>query len=434
MKAQEYVDGHGSPTAADDHYRLLQLDPDAPQQLVAEAYWFLASRLRSEKRVRRSAERELVTLNAAYQVLAVAEQRRAYDATVTRVLEIRRQRAEKSQSQQRRSLQTRLFKKSRRPQVDFYELLRVDPTAELPLMARAYSILRTIHSKEPSGEPPEYYLAELEQARVTLLDRGRRAAYDESRAQAAAAMTSSSETEAKPAKNAPRAAVKEEPAIKPAVRVLSKSLAATAKGSGRLAFAAGRLGYRGLTRAARDGGRGAAVALKAGGRNSQRLRHRQSPTQATGELPDERLLRDATPVAARTKREQPEGRCLARLIVCNPAGEEETFELGEEPVTLGSDRECDLRLPAESGAIAPAHAQLWFTGERFVIRSLDPIYPTILCGQRVNWAGLDDGDEIEIGPHRLRFEVARAWDTPPHFLTVEHDAAADAEEIPERHE
>jgi hypothetical protein len=247
-------------------------------------------------------------------------------------------------------------------------------------------------------------------------------------------MTLSSETEAKPAKNAARPAVKEEPVIKPAVRVLSKSLVATAKGSGRLAFATGRLGYRGLARAARDGGRGAAVALRAGGRNSHRLRHRQSPTQATSELPDERLLRDAAPVAARTRREQPEGRCLARLIVCNPAGEEETFELGEEPVTLGSDRECDLRLPAESGAIAPAHAQLWFTGERFVIRSLDPIYPTILCGQRVNWAGLDDGDEIEIGPHRLRFEAVHTWDAPPDFLTVEHDAAAGAEEIPERHE
>ncbi len=85
-------------------------------------------------------------------------------------------------------------------------------------------------------------------------------------------------------------------------------------------------------------------------------------------------------------------------------------DLGEEPVTLGSDRECDVRLAGEPGPVAPAHAQIWFTGERFIVRSLDPLHPTVLCGQRVNWAGLDDGDEIEIGPYRLRFEAAHALD------------------------
>ncbi len=69
-----------------DHYRLLQVDPDAPQALVAEAYWYLARKLRAELPVRRSAERELLALNTAYAALAVAEQRRAYDATVSRVI------------------------------------------------------------------------------------------------------------------------------------------------------------------------------------------------------------------------------------------------------------------------------------------------------------------------------------------------------------
>jgi hypothetical protein len=447
VKAQKHIDGHGSPAAADDHYRLLQLDPDAPQQLVAEAYWFLAARLRSEMVARRSAERELAALNAAYQVLAVAEQRRAYDATVARVQEIRRQRAERAENLRRRSLQERLFRKTQRREIDFYELLRVDPAVEPPLIARAYSILRTIHSKEPAGGS---YLAELEQARSTLLDRPRRAAYDAARAQAAV-MAASLETEAVPVKRPSRSAVKEEPTVKPAAqelpeekregpawraqaaRALLRSLVLAAKGSSRGAAVAGRLGYRGLALAAVQGGRGAASALRAGGRGSQRLRHRESPRRTAGELPDERLLRDAAPVPAKTREQSAVKRYLGRLVFRNAAAKQEVFELGEEPVTLGSDRECDLRLPAESGAVAPAHAQLWFTGERFVIRSLDPIHPTILCGQRVNWAGLDDGDEIEIGPHRFRFEAVHTWDTPPDFLTVEQEAA-NAEEIPERHE
>jgi hypothetical protein len=447
VKAKEHVDGHASPAAAGDHYRLLQLDPDAPQQLVAEAYWFLAARLRSEMVARRSAERELVTLNAAYQVLAVAEQRRIYDATVTRVQEIRRKRAERVENRRNRSLQERLFRKAPRREADLYELLRVDPAAEAPLIARAYSILRTIHSKEPAGES---YLAELEQARGTLLERGRRAAYDEARTQAAAAMTSSSKAEVVPAKKPSQRAVKKEATVKPdaqelpeekqagpawtaqAARTLSRALVVAAKGSGRGAVVAGRLGYRGLALATIQGSRGAAAA-RAGGRGSQRLRHRESPPRTASELPDERLLRDAAPVPAKSRGKKSVTRCLGRLVFRNDAAEEEVFELGEEPVTLGSDRECDLRLPAESGAVAPAHAQLWFTGERFVLRSLDPIHPTMLCGQRVNWAGLDDGDEVEIGPHRLRFEAVYTWDAPPDFLTVEQDAA-DAEEIPERHE
>ena len=459
MKAQEHIDGHGSPKAAEDHYRLLQLDPDAPQQLIAEAYWFLASRLRAEKLVRRSAERELVTLNAAYQVLAVAEQRRAYDATVARVLDLRREREERANAG-RQSFPGRLFRKARRPQVDYYELLQIDPQAESLLIARAYTILRTLHSAEPAGDAPRANLAELAEARATLLDRTRRAAYDESRGRATTATSAprpsptvepkakaptkkatpvsptvelKAEAKARVAKARPEKRSGPSPSAR-AMRGLSKAFVATAKGGGQLASDAGRLGYHGFARAAVEGGRGGAAAIKAGRRTAERLRNRQQAKQAPGALPDERLLRDVAPAPSRTRSDDANGRPRGRLILCGPAGEEETFELGEEPVTLGSDRECDLRLEAESGAVAPAHAQLWFTGERFVIRSLDPIHPTVLCGQRVNWAGLDDGDEIEIGPHRLRFEAVHAWDAPPSFLSVEHDAAASAEEIPERHE
>jgi curved DNA-binding protein CbpA len=195
VKAQEHTGGHDSPAGPTDHYRLLRVDPDAPHELVAEAYCYLSSRLRAEQAVRRSAERELAALNAAYQVLAGAEQRRAYDAAVPRVLELRRERAERAEQQQKRPLSARLLKKPQiRPQVDYYELLGVDPEAEPALIARAYSILRTLHSKKAAGAAPKEYVSELEQAGAVLLDRARRAAYDESRMQPAPA------PEAKPVK------------------------------------------------------------------------------------------------------------------------------------------------------------------------------------------------------------------------------------------
>jgi DnaJ-class molecular chaperone len=158
---------------------------------VAEAYWYLAGKLRAELPVRRSAERELLALNTAYAALAVAEQRQAYDATVSRVMEIRRERAERARARTERPLLTRLFGTPESPQRNSYELLRIDPSAEPPLIARAYSILRTLHLREGAGEAPKEYLTELTTALTTLLDGGSRAAYDESLKAAAAARASS---------------------------------------------------------------------------------------------------------------------------------------------------------------------------------------------------------------------------------------------------
>jgi len=263
VKAQEHVDGHDSPAGPPDHYHLLQVDPDAPYELIAEAYWYLASRLHAEKLVRRSAKHELFVLNAAYQILAVAEQRRAYDATVSRVQELRRERAESAQAPKDPPFPLRLFKGRQRLQVDYYELLRVDPSAEAPLIARAYSILRTLHSKEATGESQGNYVEGLARARSVLLDRSLRAEYDESRARASLALEALPAPEAKPEQKTTKEPIArpaseskapqrgEQPAVPGwqarAAAALSKALVAAARESGRFTLATGRLGYRGLS-------------------------------------------------------------------------------------------------------------------------------------------------------------------------------------------
>jgi FHA domain len=442
VKAKEHVDGHDSPATVDDHYRLLRVDPDAPHEVVAEAYWFIASRLRAEMATSRKAERELAALNDAYQVLAIAEQRRAYDATVPRVVELRQQRAEKVERQRRRPLSARLTRKRRVPaDLNFYEALAVDCGAEAPLIARAYSILRTLHSQKDGREAREKYLEQLAQSRAVLLDRARRAAYDESRVQLSLAPPTPPAPGKK--KSAKAAAVRPR-AVKPAKTTaapggqsrvgpsISRAFVATGKGSGRLATASGRLGYRGLSLAVKGGTKGFASMLRAGKLAAGGLRRSERAKKPVPSLPDDRLLRDVSSPATRILAAMHDS--IGHLVVRGPGGEDEVIDLGEEPVTLGSDRECDVPLAADTGQVAPAHAQIWFTGERFIIRSLDPLHPTILCGQRVNWAGLDDGDEIEIGPHHLRFEAARASDAPPEFLTTERTTTTRGEEIPERQE
>ena len=35
-------------------------------------------------------------------------------------------------------------------------------------------------------------------------------------------------------------------------------------------------------------------------------------------------------------------------------------------------------------------------------------YSTVIGGKALRWAVLEDGDEIVVGPHRLRFEAAHS--------------------------
>ena len=80
--AQEHADRDVPSEGAVDFYRLLRIDPDAPQELVAEAYWCLAGDIRDRLSRREGAERELDALNKAYAVLVDPVKREAYDETV----------------------------------------------------------------------------------------------------------------------------------------------------------------------------------------------------------------------------------------------------------------------------------------------------------------------------------------------------------------
>ncbi len=79
--------------------------------------------------------------------------------------------------------------------------------------------------------------------------------------------------------------------------------------------------------------------------------------------------------------------------------------LNDHAVTLGTSYDSDIVLDDQDGRIAPEHARIWRHGEHFVFRQVDG-RGTVIGGSPMTLplVMLEDGDEIEIGGHRLRFE------------------------------
>jgi predicted component of type VI protein secretion system len=74
---------------------------------------------------------------------------------------------------------------------------------------------------------------------------------------------------------------------------------------------------------------------------------------------------------------------------------------GEQPVTIGRDGECSLRI--DSLAISPQHAELLPTRSGYLLLALDPESPVLLNGAPVKQAPLRHGDLIQLGKHTLSY-------------------------------
>ena len=428
------------PLAEDrDHYRLLQIDPDAPREVIVEAYWYVVQKLLASRTVKESVERQMEAINVAYATLLDSRRRRAYDATVPRVQELRRARAEAKAAEQPPPppLLIRLLSgplpPPPPPRVDYYALLAVDPQAEAPLIARAHALMRCRRS-EGNGAiiRAAARLAELDEAYSVLLDEEGRAAYDLSLLAAAEEAAAKAADEAATTVERPAAAAEAQPAAGPlgpqAIRWHPMLQLA-----GRVALATGRflrqwaiLIARALRRVAvwalAQAKRGSLALARVARRLAEQWGERRARQRAASpaDLLDQRVLRDAVPQQLRRgpgeSKEKP-GR--ARLHVTEASGRAGIVVLGDKPITLGSDPTSEVVLEADDGLVAAAHAQIWFAGGHFAIRSLSPRHVTRVGGNKVNWAVLDDGDEIEIGRCRIRFETMHPSEAMPDFLSAQ---------------
>jgi tight adherence protein B len=147
----------------------------------------------------------------------------------------------------------------------------------------------------------------------------------------------------------------------------------------------------------------AAVVLLSGGAiGAQRIRRRRPATAESGPTEAARSY-TPPPTPTWTVAAAPSG----RLTVVDGPDKGKSVRVGEVAVTVGSDVDCALRLADPDGRVAGHHARIWLREGHFMLHHLaGGGYTTVVGEKALRWVVLEDGDEIVIGPHRLRFEAS----------------------------
>ncbi|HXG42076.1 MAG TPA: FHA domain-containing protein, partial [Dehalococcoidia bacterium] len=176
------------------------------------------------------------------------------------------------------------------------------------------------------------------------------------------------------------------------------ALLAAAQGLGR--------GWRALRPPMADAWRAVTSALRARavpaasrspqGRRSPRVRLDlpAGPTRAKGSTATMAASRSAPP--------------SARLTVLEGPLAGKAFHLRPDAaVTIGPGPDCDIVLGAAPGVTAARIARIWPREDRFMLHVLASELPAFVQDHPLVWVVLEDGDLLELGPYRLRFEVIR---------------------------
>jgi curved DNA-binding protein CbpA len=425
-----------------DLYQVLQVDPMASREIIAEAYWVLVRKTQALRTQDQTAGEVLQQLNVAYATLANPDLRLRY----SRTLPLDRQQTPNSVPEdgqhKRRPLRQRFLGRRHLPgggRRNAYQILQVDPRAEPPIIAAAYAWLRQQCMEGIwNGEAGQEALNELTEAFSVLADPEQRASYDANfpglRWEEEPAPEPSLPTVADEAGTAPT-----ESAVN--VTIASKAWAGTAKLAsavdwsgisrrlfrflGRLLVWAG-LGacyigghlYRGMRWLAVAAVAPAARGLVAAAASSvdtllERLEAR--PTAATPGDMDQavkgRLCADSVPSIQALSSARPPlasvhpGTPIARLVIRGGPHAGSTFMVTDRPISLGADPQCDVILKAQGDGVAPFHARIWCREGRFMIHQIADCQKIIVSGQPLVWGILEDGDELRIGDHRLTFEL-----------------------------
>jgi hypothetical protein len=429
-----------------DPYRTLQLHPAAPRDLVEKAYWLLASSVHSSP----VSGSRIEELNAAYGMLVDDAARRSYDeAHGVRALAARAARS--------RSPHLRLFS-AKRPSVDYddyYHVLRIDSEADSRIIQVAYDFWT--HGLQGARAERE----RIEEAYRTLSNPQLRAQYDARRGDAAgpqkveitkrvhaqiriARHNENEGTSAVPITvvdgamtGAPDGAPKPAPAVDAAPRSSNGApveIAATVAASPdvppvelRASVNAAAATEASATPAPRTA---ASVAPQAEARAADASpaplpvppAHPLAPaTKLPGgrhlaEAQDNRLLQlredvpalvDPAPAPLPAALEQQVAAATVAFIAGPRTGER--IQLVGDVVTLGSGAGCEIVLEDGSTSIEPEHARLIRRGATYMFRDIAG-HDTAITDVPLPLAVvmLENGDEIQIGLHRMRFATAGA--------------------------
>lgn len=114
---------------------------------------------------------------------------------------------------------------------------------------------------------------------------------------------------------------------------------------------------------------------------------------------------DAAPVPAPAPAADADHPELATLYACDGPLTGARFSLGAAPVTLGTAAECTVVLPASGTDVERQHARIWRRDGHFMIHRLARYGDVLVDGQPIQWAILESGDRIDIGPHAFNVAV-----------------------------
>lgn len=138
------------------------------------------------------------------------------------------------------------------------------------------------------------------------------------------------------------------------------------------------------------------------------------------------------------RRAQPPRRPRGKVVLLNEelirAGQLDAIlehELLDAPLTLGTGFLCDIRLQDEEGRIAGEEARIWVQRERLVYHKLTTLSAMATEGITSGWEFLENGEEIQIGPYRMLFQLYEQQESEPAGGREQQaEAAAPARAMP----
>jgi len=180
-------------------YALLQVHPAAPLELITAVYWRLVGRAGVSSRGKGAAGSRVRQLERAYQVLSDPEKRAAYDSAMKIPANPPIPGLEAGGAT---STQVDVVD-DEAGTIDYYEILRVDPSAELPVIEAAYPVMRELYQAVVhAGDGTPRLLELLDRAFSTLRNPSSRRLYDAQRAEAQASAPPAKSSAAAPSATA----------------------------------------------------------------------------------------------------------------------------------------------------------------------------------------------------------------------------------------
>jgi len=417
------------------NYQILQVHPAAPLDLITAAYWRLVSQVHTAGRSDKAAEIAVYHLTRSYQVLANPQTRSEYDSSIgipaqpgAPHLPVHPRASWMSSFLSGKPDMTELGGDD----VDYYELLRLDPLANAGIAAEAYLVMRNYYLRliERAGASREL-IDLLAEGFEVVSDAKRRREYDRNlKARRRAASAKPAIVNGRHAAAAQKRGKDTDSGEEFAERLTRPKRTARARtatnGRGPAARSSPKVqpsdAHDVVEPASIKIVRSLASGLRLGGKHSislarkasQTLRDvlvddREAPVSVIDLTPkeEEALLERLssfpdTVVPSETKPKASRSGVLARLSIIDGPGLGRSFDVDSVPFTLGEDDVCDITLPG----LALQQARLLHRDGQFVLFSLTDEPKTSIHGNAVAWAVLENGDSFEIGPYQLTFEAA----------------------------